>query len=91
MLVSGFILDSSLIGTARNMAVAMTSSDLGADRRVLAAVGTDCVRVGAGGLEKKAKEGTKELILAIQEAHSGGRAKVMLMEVVRRGWKLDFF
>lgn len=40
-----FAFDASLIGTARSVAEAMTSSDLGADRE-LAAVGTDCGRVG---------------------------------------------
>lgn len=52
----------------------MTSSDSSADRRAPAAVGTDWVcrgrGVGGGCLEKK--QGTKESILAIQEAQGGG-------------------
>lgn len=44
-----FVFDACLLGTARSAAVAMTSSDLGADRE-LAALGTDCGRVGGGGV-----------------------------------------
>lgn len=58
------------MGPAGNLAVAVISSELGANRRVLAALETDC-----RGPEEN-NQGTKEPILVIQEAHGGGRARV---------------